>query len=94
MSMSYLWDGGEQKAFKAWKKLRDGTICELEIPSDSKRYITCGIGRAEFAKVIEGEGVSEFGGLAYRVGEIVNCGVNCCGIYFYLSREQAENHVF
>ena len=80
-------------AFRGWKKLRDGTICELEIPANANRFITsAGIGRAEFAMVIDGNGVSEFGALPYRVGEIVRA--KGCGIYFYLERERAENHVF
>lgn len=82
-----------QTAIRGWKKLGDGTICELEIPAEAKRYITpWGIGRAEFAMVIAGNGFSEFGNLAYREGEIVRA--TGCGIYFYLDRERAENHVF
>ena len=86
-------DSDIQGAFRGWKKLRDGTICELEIPANAERYIaSSGIGRAKFAMVIDGSGVSEFGNLAYRVGEIVRA--TGCGIYFYLERERAENHVF
>jgi hypothetical protein len=88
-----MWDQGEQTVIRGWKKLRGGTICELEIPETSKRYVSSIVCRAEFAKVMLGEGVSDFGGLVYRVGEVVR-GRDERGIYFYLERHQAEAHVF
>lgn len=93
MSVTVLWDEGVQETITGWKKLRDGTICKLEIPAKSKRYKFGRACRAEFAMVVEGGGISEFGNLVYRVGEMVR-GANERGIYFYLEHEDAENHVF
>ncbi len=87
------WDVGEQKVIRGWKKLRGGTICELEISSASKRYLSAGVCRTEFAMVIAGGGVSDFGDLIYCVGKVVR-GRDPRGIYFYLDRHQADDHIF
>ncbi len=87
------WDNGEQTVIRGWKKLHGGTICELEIPATSKRYLSAEVCRAEFAMVIAGEGVSDFGDLVYCVGKIVRSR-DARGIYFYLDRDQACDHIF
>lgn len=92
-SVEIAWNAGEQTAIRGWKKLRGGTICELEIPATSKRYLSTIVCRAEFAMVIAGGGVSDFGDLVYCIGEIVR-GHDARGIYFYLERHQAEDHIF
>lgn len=86
-----------------WKKLRDGTICELLIPAAARRVGGL-IGRkcrAEAAKVVAGEGPSRHlgGGFMYKVGEIVqpreafnyNPCIECGeGIHFFITRREAE----
>ncbi len=86
-----------------WKKLLDGTICKLEIPADARRFNATGRKcRAEFAKVLEGEGISRHDStFKYVVGEIVRPREpfdpdrwNECssGIHFFLTREEAEDY--
>ena len=86
-----------------YKKLRDGTICKLRIPTEAKRHNATGRKcRAEFAIVLEGEGVSRYApSFKYKVGEIVrprtpfdeNRWEECSsGIHFYLTRIEAEAH--
>ena len=89
-------------AFVAYKMLRRGTICKLSIPAEARRSSATGYKcRAEFADVIEGEGVSIHDGkTAYTPGQRVTCHEwdadrwNECGggIHFYMSREEAEAH--
>ena len=86
--------------FIAYKKLKGGTICKLAIPADARRSSATGYKcRAEFADVIEGNGVSVHDGTtAYAPGQRVTCHEwdadrwNECGggIHFYMSREEAE----
>lgn len=83
-----------------WKKLKGGVLCKLRIPADAKRLNGTGRKcRAEFAEVLEGEGVSLYDNdFKYKVGEIVRSDSfdedrwNECsnGIHFFLTREEAE----
>ena len=84
-----------------FKKLADGTICKLKIPADAKRSNAsdrkC---RAEYAIVLEGEGVSQYASdFSYRIGETVrprepfdeNRWNECSsGIHFFLTEEEAK----
>ena len=84
-----------------WKKLSGGTICKLKIPAKAQR-IGGLIGRkcrAEYAKVLEGSGVSQHDcSFKYQVGKIVRPDkwnpdprVECSsGIHFFITREEAE----
>jgi len=86
---------------RVFKELKHGVVCELEIPADAGR-VGGVIGRkcrAEFARVITGEGHSNYDpGFFYRVGEVVrpdafdpNPLVECSGgIHFFITREEAE----
>ena len=94
----------EEGAFVAWKKTTRGAI-KLEIPADSKRTSSL-VGRkcrAEFVRVLEGEGLSlDPSGkgqiLTYTAGEITRADsydddirVECThGIQFYMTRREAE----
>ena len=89
-----------------YKKLADGTICKLLIPANSKRVNgICGRKcRAEYVKVLEGEGISKNPSgdgqvLTYKIGEIVKCvnpfddniRIECAsGIHFFITKEEAE----
>ena len=89
-----------------YKKLADGTICKLLIPANSKRVNgICGRKcRAEYVKVLEGEGISKNPSgngqiLTYKIGEIVRCvkpfnddiREECTsGIHFFITKEEAE----
>ena len=86
-----------------YKKLADGTICKLLIPAASKRSNATGRKcRAEYAVVIEGEGVSSYDPtFVYKIGETVRpCGPfnedrwNECasGIHFFITRKEAEEY--
>jgi hypothetical protein len=86
-----------------WKKLAGGHLCRLRIPADARRSNATGRKcRAEFAVVLEGEGVSRHDvGFVYRVGETVrprepfdeNRWDECAsGIHFFLTREEAEDY--
>ena len=95
----------EEGAFIGWKKLQNGVIAKLEIPSEAKRNSTP-IGRknrAEAVKVLElfgaEVGVSVYDGKTeYRVGEIVypdsyndDIRLECTnGIHFFITRAEAE----
>jgi len=85
-----------------WKKTKDEKIIKLLIPSDAKRSCaTTRKFRAEYVKVLEGEGWTihpETGKKVwYRPGEIVRCDKwdpdrwNECsgGIHFFLTQEEA-----
>ncbi len=91
----------EEGSFIAWKKLLDGVVCKLEIPAEAKRTSSL-VGRkcrAEFARVLEGEGISYYGG-TYTVGEIVrpdsyddDIRIECShGIHFFITRKEAEEY--
>jgi hypothetical protein len=84
-----------------WKKLNNGVICKLRIPAAARRNNATGRKcRAEFAIVLEGEGVSQYdSAFVYKVGETVQPTNpfdpdrwNECapGIHFYITREEAE----
>ena len=86
-----------------WKKLEGGKICKLRIPAEAKRSnATDRKCRAEFAIVLEGEGVSQYDNtFAYEVGKEVrprtpfneNRWEECAsGIHFFLTKIEAENH--
>ena len=86
-----------------WKKLNDGTICRLLIPTDAKRVggLAGRKCRAEFARVLDGSGKSwtnQFTPVKYTPGKIVRPDkydpdplVECSsGIHFYLTKQEAE----
>jgi hypothetical protein len=86
---------------RVWKKLRDGGICEIEIPREAKRVggVTGRKCRAEYAVCISGEGSSlHREDFVYAPGETVrpdrfdpNPLIECShGIHFFLTREEAE----
>ena len=84
-----------------YKKLCNNVICTLRIPADAKRSsATTNKCRAEYAEVLEGNGVSQYDlSFTYNVGEIVKPTElfnkdrwNECssGIHFFLTKEEAE----
>ena len=85
-----------------WKKLANGTLCKLRVPTEAKRSHAFGRKcRAEYVDVIEGEGVSIHDGKTqYAPGARVTCDKwsenwqeECAGgIHFYITREEAEAH--
>jgi len=92
-------------SFRAFKKLRNGTICELEIPATSRRVggLVGRKCRASEAKVISGNGVSHFDpNFIYKKGGTVKVadfdpdpGIECSrGIHFFLTRSEAEAFVY
>ncbi len=98
----------ETGAFRAFKRLRDGVIAEVEIPADAARTSSL-VGRkcrAERALVVSLSGVADFGvsrhdsSVVYRVGEIVvadsyspDIRVECShGIHFFVTRREAEDY--
>ena len=85
-----------------WKKLRDGVICKLRIPEEARRSHAFGRKcRAEFADILEGEGISQHdGNTKYAPGLRVtadkwdeNWQEECAGgIHFYITKEEALAH--
>ena len=85
-----------------WKKLANGAIAKLRIPEDAKRSHAFGRKcRAEFAIVIEGEGVSQYDTeFKYTPGAKViapnwddDWTKECAGgIHFFITRVEAENY--
>ena len=86
-----------------YKKLNSGKICKILIPQDAKRSnATTRKCRAEYAIVLEGEGVSQHdSNFTYKVGETIRPTEPFCedrwqecasGIHFFLTREEAENY--
>ena len=86
-----------------WKKLRDEIICKLEIPKNAKRVggLTGRKCRAEFAIVLDGEGVSKYDkDFNYKIGQTVkpdkfdpNPLIECSsGIHFFITKEEAEKY--
>ena len=83
-----------------WKKLSGGTIAKLHIPEEARRSHAFGRKcRAEYADVIEGEGLSSHDGVTkYAPGLRVTADKWCedwkqeCagGIHFFLTRLEAE----
>lgn len=87
-----------------FKKLKDGTVCTLEIPAEAERTSSL-IGRkcrAEYAKVISGNGISghDKGTTVYQEGQMVypdkydgDIRVECAsGIHFFQTPEEAEEY--
>ena len=85
-----------------WKKLANGAIAKLRIPEDAKRSHAFGRKcRAEFAIVIEGEGVSQYDTeFKYTPGAKViapnwddDWTKECAGgIHFFIQKIEAENY--
>jgi hypothetical protein len=86
-----------------YKKLAGGTICKLLIPKDAKRSNATGRKcRAEYAVVLEGEGVSQHdSAFTYKVSETVRPREPFCedrweecasGIHFFITRDEAEEY--
>ena len=85
-----------------WKKLDNGTIAKLRIPADARRSHAFGRKcRAEFADVLEGEGVSRHDReTKYAPGLRVTCHKweedwtkECAGgVHFFITRIEAENY--
>jgi hypothetical protein len=86
-----------------YKKLEGGVICKLLIPAAARRCNAAGRKcRAEYAVVLEGEGVSLHDkAFVYKVGETVkptngfstDRWDECApGIHFYITRIEAENN--
>jgi hypothetical protein len=87
-----------------YKKLSNGTIAKLLIPADAKRVggMTGRKCRAEFAKVLEGHGVSSHDpAFLYKAGETVKptsdfdpdvTGECRSGIHFFITRAEAEDY--
>ena len=89
---------GELRGFK---RLADGTICELSIPADAKRSNASGRKcRCDRATVVSGEGVSPYDpSFAYSPGLVVRPHKpfdddrwNECssGIHFFITKAEAE----
>jgi hypothetical protein len=85
-----------------YKKLENRVICKLLIPAAAKRSNATGRKcRAEYAVVLEGEGVSEHdSSFKYKVGQTVrptkpfdeNRFLECAsGIHFFITRQEAED---
>ena len=88
-----------------YKKLAGGTICKLLIPKDAKRSNATGRKcRAEYAVVLEGEGVSQHdSAFTYKVSETVRPREPFCedrweecasGIHFFITRDEAEEYYY
>jgi Family of unknown function (DUF5758)/Pentapeptide repeats (8 copies) len=88
--------------FIAWKKLTDGVVCKLRIPSEAKR-IGGLVGRkcrAEFAMVLGPSGVASKNDLKYIKGKMVkpdkfdpNPLVECSnGIHFFITEQEAKDY--
>jgi len=89
-----------------WKKLANGTIAKLRIPSAARRFggVISNKCRAEFAEVLEGSGLSSFSSeFRYAPGKRVqpdtsfdeNPFAECSsGIHFFLTKEEAEDYKF
>ena len=92
----------EEGDFVGWKKLDNKTVAKLLIPAKAKRTSAlsgrkC---RAEFVKVIEGEGYDRrTGSLHYSPGKIVrpdgyddDIRVECTqGIHFFITKKEAKD---
>ena len=90
----------ESGSFIGWKKVRSGVI-KLLIPENAKRTSSL-VGRkcrAEFVKVLFGNGKSERGGI-YKEGEITypdnyddDIRTECSnGIHFFITKKEAEEY--
>ena len=92
----------QEGSFIAFKKLSNGVVAKLQIPSDAKRSSATGRKcRASHALVLEGNGVSQHDpNFVYRSGQMVFAHEWCedrwqeCagGIHFFMTREEAENY--
>ena len=94
----------EEGSFYAYKKTSKGVI-KIQIPAEAKRTSSL-IGRkcrAEYVKVISGEGLggsgTHYGGCTYNKGDIVypdsyddDIRVECThGIHFFMTKKEAED---
>ena len=86
-----------------YKKVADGTVLKLRIPSEAKRTASWAGNklRAEYAIVLEGEGTSTHdNAFVYKQWELVRPDsynddprVECAnGIHFFLTRQEAEDY--
>jgi len=85
-----------------WKKLQGGTICKLQIPVAAKRVggLVGRKCRAEYAIVLEGNGIAIHNGMEYKQGETVkpdkfdpNPLVECShGIHFFITKQEAQDY--
>jgi hypothetical protein len=93
----------EEGDFIGWKKVQGGVILKLLIPASAKRTSSL-VGRkcrAEFVIVLEGEGLSGWGDLLYKLGNTVHpdkydpdIRVECTsGIHFFITRKEAEEYI-
>ena len=95
----------EAGAFVGFKKLDNGVICMVEIPAESKRTSSL-VGRkcrAEFVKVLEGNGKSPTADnpIEYAVGKITRADSfnddirveRTNGIHFFITRQEAEEYI-
>ena len=90
----------EEGAFAAWKKVDSGVI-KLLIPAKARRTSSI-VGRkcrAEYVKVLRGNGVSLKGGV-YKQGKIYRSNkydddprVECAnGVHFFMTKKEAEEY--
>jgi hypothetical protein len=90
-------------AFEAYKKLSGGVICKILIPAKAKRVSSL-VGRkcrAEYVKVLSGNGISAFNSIKYTVGKIVRADsfdddirIECThGIHFFMTEHEAIDYV-
>ena len=87
-----------------YKKLRDGIVCKLEIPEGAVVFCINGSTfRTNIAKVLEGNGVSDFDdSFVYKKGKIVKVddfnlqyNVECTsGIHFFKTKKKAKEYCF
>jgi hypothetical protein len=90
----------EEGGFVGWKKVDAGVI-KLYIPAKAKR--TSSIAgrkcRAEYVRVLEGNGISSKGGI-YEQGKIYrphkyddDPRIECsCGVHFFMTKKEAEEY--
>ena len=92
----------ETGSFDAWKALVGGVIVKIRIPAKAKRTSSL-IGRkcrAEFVKVLKGNGEGRYDGTAYTEGQITRADsfdpdprVECShGIHFFITKKEAEEY--
>jgi hypothetical protein len=93
----------ESGSFEAYKKLQCGVICRILIPAKSRR-VSSFVGRkcrAEYVKVLNGNGIGIHDGTKYQKGKIVRADsynddprIECTnGIHFFMTRKEAEDYV-
>jgi len=95
----------ETGSFDAWKRVTNtagGTVIKIRIPAKAKRTssLTGRKCRAEFVKVLKGNGNGKYDGTVYTEGETVKADsfdpdirVECThGIHFYMTKKEAEEY--